>query len=52
MTQATDIFDLLIKLTPPVLALLLWAYGVYNQSSLKNWKPCSYRKGGLSCLAV
>lgn len=31
MTQETDIFNLFIKLTPPGLALLLWAYGVYNQ---------------------
>lgn len=36
MTQAADIFDLFIKLTPPGLALLVWAYGVYNQSSLKK----------------
>ena len=36
MTQETDIFNLFIKLTPPGLALLLWAYGVYNQSSLKK----------------
>lgn len=27
MTQETDIFNLFIKLTPPGLALLLWAYG-------------------------
>lgn len=31
MTQETDIFNLFIKLTPPGLALLLWAYGVYNR---------------------
>ncbi|MDF3803745.1 hypothetical protein P3S64_25970 [Enterobacter hormaechei] len=39
MTQETDIFNLFIKLTPPGLALLLWAYGVYNQSSLKKRWP-------------
>lgn len=38
MMQVADIFDLFIKLTPSGLALLVWAYGVYNQFSLKKRK--------------
>lgn len=44
MTQETDIFNLFIKLTPPGLALLLWAYGVYNQSSLKKLETMQLQK--------
>lgn len=44
MTQATDIFDLFINLTPPGLALLLWAYGVYNQFSLKKLETMQLQK--------
>lgn len=44
MTQETDIFNLFIKLTPPGLALLLWAYRVYNQSSLKKLETMQLQK--------
>lgn len=44
MNQATDISDLFIKITPPGLALLLWAYGVYNHFSLKKLETMQLQK--------
>ncbi|WP_194432918.1 hypothetical protein [Klebsiella pneumoniae] len=44
MMQVADIFDLFIKLTPSGLALLVWAYGVYNQFSLKKLEAMQLQK--------
>ncbi|MCE7488495.1 hypothetical protein [Klebsiella variicola] len=44
MMQVADIIDLFIKLTPSGLALLVWAYGVYNQFSLKKLEAMQLQK--------